>query len=226
MKYVDFFSLHLSLLIAYSLNPSKNFFCCFVSFDETISRLMEKLVEISANQNSQMQPMQVQHQVIEKIVEKPVEVCSLRILSTRQRTSSVALSVSHTLRRELSAELSPWGDWQCFHNDGKNNHGRKAFWLPLLRLPLMPRYARSWAHRTGPACPALSGRCRFPCHDRGILCPRRWWRWGLAHVLGFGADICTWAHLRYLEKNPGKKLISQPCAAVVNYVQRHKPDLC
>lgn len=43
--------------------------------------------------------------------------------------------------------------------------------------------------------------------------------------VSFGADICTWAHLRYMEKNPGKKLISQPCAAVVNYVQRHKPEL-
>lgn len=43
--------------------------------------------------------------------------------------------------------------------------------------------------------------------------------------VSFGADICTWAHLRYLERNPGKKLISQPCAAVVNYVQRHKPEL-
>lgn len=43
--------------------------------------------------------------------------------------------------------------------------------------------------------------------------------------VSFGADICTWAHLRYLEKNPGAKLISQPCAAVVNYVQRHRPEL-
>lgn len=43
--------------------------------------------------------------------------------------------------------------------------------------------------------------------------------------VSFGADICTWAHLRYLEKNPGKKVISQPCAAVVNYVQKHKPKL-
>jgi len=43
--------------------------------------------------------------------------------------------------------------------------------------------------------------------------------------VAFGADICTWAHLRYLEKNPGKKLISQPCPAVVNYVVRHKPEL-
>lgn len=43
--------------------------------------------------------------------------------------------------------------------------------------------------------------------------------------VGFGADICTWAHLRYLEQHPDLKLISQPCAAVVNYVLYHKPDL-
>lgn len=43
--------------------------------------------------------------------------------------------------------------------------------------------------------------------------------------VSYGADICTWAHLRYLEKHPDAKLISQPCAAVVNYIQRHKPEL-
>ncbi len=43
--------------------------------------------------------------------------------------------------------------------------------------------------------------------------------------VSYGADICTWAHLRYLEQHPGAKLISQPCAAVVNYIQRHKPEL-
>lgn len=43
--------------------------------------------------------------------------------------------------------------------------------------------------------------------------------------VSFGADICTWAHLRYLKKNPGKKVISQPCAAVVNYVLRHRQEL-
>ncbi len=43
--------------------------------------------------------------------------------------------------------------------------------------------------------------------------------------VGFGADICTWAHVRYLQQNPGTKLISQPCAAVVNYVQRRRPEL-
>lgn len=43
--------------------------------------------------------------------------------------------------------------------------------------------------------------------------------------VSFGADICTWAHLRYLKKNPGAKVISQPCAAVVNYVLRHRHEM-
>lgn len=43
--------------------------------------------------------------------------------------------------------------------------------------------------------------------------------------VSFGADICTWAHLRYVEKHPNTNLISQPCAAVVNYVLKHKPEL-
>lgn len=43
--------------------------------------------------------------------------------------------------------------------------------------------------------------------------------------VGFGADICTWAHLRYVQAHPDAKIISQPCAAVVNYIQRHKPNL-
>lgn len=43
--------------------------------------------------------------------------------------------------------------------------------------------------------------------------------------VSFGADICTWAHLRYLERNPGTKVVSQPCAAVVNYVLRHRQEM-
>lgn len=41
----------------------------------------------------------------------------------------------------------------------------------------------------------------------------------------FGADICTYLHLEYLKHNPDKKLISQPCAAIVNYAEKHKPDM-
>lgn len=43
--------------------------------------------------------------------------------------------------------------------------------------------------------------------------------------VSFGADICTWAHVRYLQKHPDAKLISQPCAAVVNYILKHEPKL-
>lgn len=43
--------------------------------------------------------------------------------------------------------------------------------------------------------------------------------------VSFGADICTWAHLRYIEQHPDAKLISQPCAAVVNYVLKQKQEL-
>lgn len=43
--------------------------------------------------------------------------------------------------------------------------------------------------------------------------------------VGFGADICTWAHLRLLQKNPNAKVITQPCAAIVNYVTKYKQDL-
>lgn len=41
----------------------------------------------------------------------------------------------------------------------------------------------------------------------------------------FGADICTYMHIEYLKENPGTKMISQPCAAVVNYAEKHKPEL-
>lgn len=56
--------------------------------------------------------------------------------------------------------------------------------------------------------------------------------------VSFGADICTWGHIRYLEKHPGEKLISAPCPAIVNYIKKfchdtlkhlspvHSPMLC
>ncbi len=56
--------------------------------------------------------------------------------------------------------------------------------------------------------------------------------------VSFGADICTWGHVRYLEQHPGAKLISQPCPAIVNYIRKfchsalknlspvHSPMLC
>lgn len=41
----------------------------------------------------------------------------------------------------------------------------------------------------------------------------------------FGADICTYMHIEYLKHHAGDKVISQPCAAIVNYAEKHKPEL-
>lgn len=43
--------------------------------------------------------------------------------------------------------------------------------------------------------------------------------------VSLGADICTWVHIRYMQKTKGAKVISQPCPAIVNYVLAHKPEL-
>jgi iron only hydrogenase large subunit-like protein len=43
--------------------------------------------------------------------------------------------------------------------------------------------------------------------------------------VSLGADICTWAHIRYIQKNGPSPIISQPCPAIVNYVLLHKNDL-
>ena len=41
----------------------------------------------------------------------------------------------------------------------------------------------------------------------------------------FGADICTYLTIEYLKKHPGAKIVSQPCAAIINYAEKHKAEL-
>ncbi|MCL2664797.1 MAG: methyl-accepting chemotaxis protein [Defluviitaleaceae bacterium] len=43
--------------------------------------------------------------------------------------------------------------------------------------------------------------------------------------VSLGADICTWAHIRHIEKNRPPAIITQPCPAIVNYVLLHRPEL-
>lgn len=43
--------------------------------------------------------------------------------------------------------------------------------------------------------------------------------------VGFGADITTWAYINYLSKNPLPGAISQPCPAIVNYIEKYQPTL-
>ena len=41
----------------------------------------------------------------------------------------------------------------------------------------------------------------------------------------FGADICTWAHLRTLDQDKIGNIISQQCPAIVKYVEIYQPKL-
>lgn len=43
--------------------------------------------------------------------------------------------------------------------------------------------------------------------------------------VSFGADITTWAYLNYLTDNDFQGGISQPCPAVVNYIEHYVPEL-
>ena len=64
----------------------------------------------------------------------------------------------------------------------------------------------------------------FPTKWKGIL---DWFR-GKGCIIfdvSFGADICTWAHLRAIEQNPGNNLITQHCSAIVNYIEKYQPKL-
>lgn len=50
---------------------------------------------------------------------------------------------------------------------------------------------------------------------------------GVQHIysVSFGADITTWAYLNYIKTHSFIGGISQPCPAIVNYIERYIPDL-
>jgi len=43
--------------------------------------------------------------------------------------------------------------------------------------------------------------------------------------VSMGADICSWAHIRYIQKYNPKSVITQPCPAIVNYILMHRQEL-
>jgi ferredoxin len=45
------------------------------------------------------------------------------------------------------------------------------------------------------------------------------------HDVSLGADICIWAHIRFIQKENPKSLITQPCPAIVNYILLYEHDL-
>ena len=64
----------------------------------------------------------------------------------------------------------------------------------------------------------------FPTKWKGIL---DWFRKQgcIIYDGSFGADICTWAHLRAIEQKKVGNVITQPCAAIVKYVETYQPKL-
>lgn len=43
--------------------------------------------------------------------------------------------------------------------------------------------------------------------------------------VSLGADICTWAHLRTIEQGKIGNIITQPCSAIVKYIETYQPKL-
>ncbi|MBR1739413.1 MAG: 4Fe-4S dicluster domain-containing protein [Ruminococcus sp.] len=72
------------------------------------------------------------------------------------------------------------------------------------------------------ATPAI--KTVFPTQWKGIL---DWFRKNgcLVYDVSFGADICTWAHLRAIESRKVGNVITQPCAAIVKYIEIYQPKL-
>ncbi len=72
------------------------------------------------------------------------------------------------------------------------------------------------------ATPAI--KTVFPTKWKGIL---DWFRKQgcIIYDVSFGADICTWAHLRAIEQKKVGNMITQPCSAIVKYVETYQPKL-
>ena len=47
----------------------------------------------------------------------------------------------------------------------------------------------------------------------------------LIYDVSFGADICTWAHIRAIQNRKVDSIITQPCAAIVKYIETYQPTL-
>lgn len=50
---------------------------------------------------------------------------------------------------------------------------------------------------------------------------------GVEHIypVSFGADITTWAYIKYIKKTNKTGMISQPCPVIVNYIEKYQPEL-
>lgn len=72
------------------------------------------------------------------------------------------------------------------------------------------------------ATPAI--KSVFPTQWKGIL---DWFRnkGCIIYDVSLGADICTWAHVRAIQNKRVGNVITQPCAAIVKYIEIYQPKL-
>ena len=72
------------------------------------------------------------------------------------------------------------------------------------------------------AAPAI--RTNIPEHERLFTFLRQK---GVQKIydVSFGADICIWAHAKYLEKTGCAPIITQPCPSIVTYCEIYRHDL-
>lgn len=96
--------------------------------------------------------------------------------------------------------------------------------------------ARDYADDTAEAMDKVNKRMRmiviaapaiksvFPNRWKSIL---NWFKEHgcLIYDVAFGADICTWAHLRAIQNGEVGNLITQPCAAIAKYIETYQPKL-
>lgn len=47
----------------------------------------------------------------------------------------------------------------------------------------------------------------------------------MVYDVSFGADITVWAYLKVLRETGRSSMIAQPCPVIVNYVEKHQPEL-
>ncbi|SDA15883.1 Iron only hydrogenase large subunit, C-terminal domain [Ruminococcus sp. YE71] len=71
---------------------------------------------------------------------------------------------------------------------------------------------------------APSIKSAFPTQWKGIL---DWFKKKgcIIYDVSFGADICSWAHLRAIQNKKVGNIITQPCAAIVKYIEMYQPKL-
>lgn len=72
---------------------------------------------------------------------------------------------------------------------------------------------------------APSIRTNFPNNYKKLLGYLKSRGVNFIYDTSFGADITTWAYLKYIKENNAEGVIAQPCPAIVNYIEKYKPEL-